>query len=97
MLTDPARNSAATTLPGTPSTIDGVPGRGLGLELADPIQDSGEPLAERGQRVFDARRHLGFKGDSRTERAVGDKAAAACFQCHTSRAKRDFVFSEAGK
>ena len=39
----------------------------------------------------------GFKGDSRTERAVGDKAAAACFQCHTSQVKRDFVFSEARK
>ena len=35
----------------------------------------------------------GFKGDSNTERAVGDKAATACFQCHTSQKDRDFVFS----
>jgi hypothetical protein len=35
----------------------------------------------------------GFKGDSKTERAVGDKAATACFQCHTSQKDRDFVFS----
>jgi hypothetical protein len=35
----------------------------------------------------------GFKGDSRSERAVGANAAAACFQCHTSQRERDFVFS----
>ena len=35
----------------------------------------------------------GFKGDSKSERAVGEKAAAACFQCHTSQKNRDFVFS----
>lgn len=35
----------------------------------------------------------GFKGDSKTERAVGKNAAAACFQCHTSRKDNDFVFS----
>jgi hypothetical protein len=35
----------------------------------------------------------GFKGDSKTERAVGANAAAACFQCHTSQRDRDFVFS----
>lgn len=37
----------------------------------------------------------GFKGDSRTERAVGANAAAACYQCHTSQKDRDFVFSAA--
>lgn len=35
----------------------------------------------------------GFKGDSSTERAVGANAAAACYQCHTSRKDADFVFS----
>lgn len=35
----------------------------------------------------------GFKGGSMTERAVGDAAASACFECHTSQAERDYVFS----
>jgi hypothetical protein len=35
----------------------------------------------------------GFKGDSKTERAVGKNAATACFQCHASQKDRDFVFS----
>lgn len=38
----------------------------------------------------------GFKGDSKTERAVGKNAASACFQCHTSRKDRDYVFSSLG-
>jgi hypothetical protein len=36
----------------------------------------------------------GFKGDSRTERAVGANAAQACFACHTARKQSDYVFSE---
>ena len=35
----------------------------------------------------------GFKGDTR-ERAVGEKAATACFQCHTAQEDKDFVFSQ---
>jgi cytochrome c553 len=35
----------------------------------------------------------GFKGDSRTERAVGANAAKACFECHASQKDRDYVFS----
>ena len=35
----------------------------------------------------------GFKGDSKTDRAVGKNAASACFQCHTSQKNKDFVFS----
>ena len=35
----------------------------------------------------------GFKGDSKTERAVGKSAATACFQCHTAQKNNDFVFS----
>lgn len=36
----------------------------------------------------------GFKGDSKTERAVGSNAATACYQCHTSQKGSDFVFSK---
>jgi Cytochrome P460 len=38
----------------------------------------------------------GFKGDSKTERAVGANTAAAttaCYQCHTAQKDKDFVFS----
>lgn len=35
----------------------------------------------------------GFKGDSKTERAVGANAKAACFDCHAAQKDRDFVFS----
>jgi Cytochrome P460 len=35
----------------------------------------------------------GFAGDSKTTRAVGDQAATACFNCHTSQAQRNYVFS----
>jgi len=34
-----------------------------------------------------------FKGDSKTDRAVGKNAASACFQCHTAQKSKDFVFS----
>ncbi len=35
----------------------------------------------------------GFKGDSRSERAVGKNAASACYACHTQQKDKDFVFS----
>jgi len=35
----------------------------------------------------------GFKGDSKTERAVGRKAASACHGCHMQQKEKDFVFS----
>ncbi|HEX6999609.1 MAG TPA: cytochrome P460 family protein [Gammaproteobacteria bacterium] len=35
----------------------------------------------------------GFAGDSRTDRVVGDQAAAACFACHQAQAGADYVFS----
>jgi hypothetical protein len=35
----------------------------------------------------------GFKGDSKTERAVGRNAASACYGCHTQQKDRGFVFS----
>lgn len=37
----------------------------------------------------------GFKGNSKTERAVGYNAATACYQCHTQRKDQGFVFSNA--
>jgi hypothetical protein len=38
-----------------------------------------------------------FKGDSTTDRAVGTKAATACFQCHQAQKAREFVFSRLRK
>jgi hypothetical protein len=34
-----------------------------------------------------------FRGDSQTDRAVGDQAAKACFACHLAQKDKDFVFS----
>ncbi|MFZ5503271.1 MAG: cytochrome P460 family protein [Pseudomonadota bacterium] len=39
----------------------------------------------------------GFKGDSKTERAVGGNAASACFGCHEPQRDKDFVFSSTRK
>jgi hypothetical protein len=36
----------------------------------------------------------GFKGDSKTERAVGNKAETACYACHTAQKDKDYVFSQ---
>jgi hypothetical protein len=55
----------------------------LGVMRKDP-----EKWKETGSWGFE-----GFKGDSKTERAVSKNAAAACFQCHTSQKDKDFVFS----
>ncbi|MGD9597060.1 MAG: cytochrome P460 family protein [Steroidobacteraceae bacterium] len=35
----------------------------------------------------------GFAGDSKSERAVGDKAAGACFSCHAPQKDHEYVFS----
>lgn len=35
----------------------------------------------------------GFAGDSDSQRAVGDKAATACFACHQAQKQREYVFS----
>lgn len=37
----------------------------------------------------------GFKGDSKSDRAVGANAEKACFQCHQSQSKHDYVYSDA--
>jgi hypothetical protein len=34
-----------------------------------------------------------FKADSKTDRAIAGKAAAACFGCHEPQKSRDYVFS----
>jgi opacity protein-like surface antigen len=39
----------------------------------------------------------GFKGDSKTERAVGANAAKACFECHAPQKARDYIFSSLRK
>lgn len=36
----------------------------------------------------------GFPGGDRSKRAVGDKAATACFACHMQQQKQDYVFSD---
>ena len=36
----------------------------------------------------------GFKGDSGSERAVGNNAATACHQCHIAQKDAGFVFSK---
>ncbi|MBL8323538.1 MAG: cytochrome P460 family protein [Rubrivivax sp.] len=54
-----------------------------------------------GVMVKDSRRYAatggwgyeGFKGDSKTERAVGANAASACHACHQARKDNDHVFS----
>ncbi len=58
-----------------------------------------------GVMVKDSRRYKdtggwgfeGFKADSSTERAVGNQAATACYQCHTAQKDKDYVFSSLRK
>jgi len=35
----------------------------------------------------------GFKGDSKTDRAVGAQAVTACFNCHAGQKEKGYVFS----
>lgn len=70
------------------------------------VDTAGNAVQEGARKVVgvmhkDARRYAatggwgfeGFKGDSKTERAVGANASTACFQCHTAQKDRDYVFS----
>jgi hypothetical protein len=34
-----------------------------------------------------------FRADNRKDRIVGKNAATACFECHSSQTKNDYVFS----
>jgi len=69
--------------------------------------DAGNALVEGKRKVVgvmhkDSKRYAatggwgfeGFKGDSKTERAVGVNAATACFGCHEPQKNRDYVFSK---
>lgn len=69
-------------------------------------KDGGNAVQEGGRKVLgvmhkDAKKWKdtggwgfeGFKGDSKTERAVGRNAAGACYACHTQQKDKDFVFS----
>lgn len=72
----------------------------LAVEKSDNAITEG-PRKVVGVMVKDAKRwpetggwgFEGFKGDSRTERAVGNDAATACFSCHAPQRDNDFVFS----
>lgn len=68
--------------------------------------DGGNALVEGKRKVVgvmhkDSKRYAatggwgfeGFKGDSKTDRAVGANAASACFSCHEPQSKHDYVFS----
>ena len=68
--------------------------------------DAGDTVTDGARKVVgvmhkDAKRYAstggwgfeGFKGDSRSERAVGANAAGACFGCHAPQRERDYVFS----
>ena len=69
-------------------------------------RDAGNALIEGNRKVLgvmhkDSKRYKatggwgfeGFKGDSKTKRAVGENAATTCFACHESQRDKDFVFS----
>jgi len=69
-------------------------------------QDSDNAIVEGSRKVVgvmhkDSRKYRdtggwgfeGFKGNSKTERAVGPNAATACFGCHAPQKDKDFVFS----
>ena len=53
-------------------------------------------VMQKDARRFAATGGWGFEGfvaGDLTKRAVGTNAATACYQCHTSQAKQDYVFS----
>lgn len=75
------------------------------FDLLEAVRD-GNALVEGPRKVVgvmhrDAKRYSqtggwgfeGFKGDSKTDRAVGANAAAACFNCHAGQKDRGYVFS----
>lgn len=68
--------------------------------------DAGGAIVEGGRKVVgvmskDSRKWRdtggwgfeGFKGDSKTDRAVGANAASACFGCHAPQKATDYTFS----
>lgn len=67
----------------SPGAIEEGPRKVVGVM----VKDSGKWPATGGWG-FEA-----FKGDSRTERAVGNNAATACFNCHAPQKSHDYTFS----
>lgn len=67
----------------SPGAIEEGPRKVVGVM----VKDSGKWPATGGWG-FEA-----FKGDSRTERAVGNNAATACFNCHAPQKSQDYTFS----
>ena len=68
------------------TTENGTP-REAGRKLVDVMHKDSTRFAGTGGWGFEE-----FQGDTRT-RVLSDRARTACFQCHTQRKDRDFVFS----
>jgi hypothetical protein len=73
----------------------------LEAKVADNTVSEGERkvvgVMQRDARKFAATGgwgYEGFKGNSKVDRAVGNNAATACHQCHTSQQDSLFVFSK---
>ncbi len=80
-------------------------GATLVLDLLDARED-GYSVSEGPRKLLavmhkDAKKHAAtggwgfeaFRGGNRKDRAVGKDAARACFECHATRQKDDYVFS----
>lgn len=69
----------------------------LGAKTGDNAVQEGERkvvgVMHRDAKKWQDTGGWGFKGDSKTERAVGKNAATACYACHTQQTDKDFVFS----
>jgi len=76
------------------------------FDLLEATKTADQAIVEGNRKVVgvmhkDARKYRatggwgfeGFKGDSRSERVVGAKAAEACFGCHEAQKAKDYVFS----
>jgi hypothetical protein len=66
------------------------------FDLLEKAPTTQSRKAHAGPEEVEGHRRLGlrgFQGGLKTARGVGDKAATACYQCHTSQKDRDFVFS----
>ncbi len=68
---------------------DGAVSEGARKVLGVMVKDS-KRFATTGGWGFE-----GFGGGNANQRVVGDKAASACYACHTAQAGSDYVFSKA--
>jgi hypothetical protein len=69
------------------STADGATSEGV-RKVVGVMHRHAKRYAATGGWGFE-----GFAGNSKTQRAVGDQAATACFACHTAQAQHSYVFS----